>query len=470
MPTVSRNIFWSTLTSALQLYTGSVVFIVLAKLMSVEEFGVLSFGFSLSALAVIVADFGFSLMVIKEYPEHESSHKKYISNSLLAKGALSIVCVILFFAYIRLAYLGDWFKVGAIYIFFAIVASFTIYLQAVLKVQNRFHKYTESTIVYAIAVTIVILVYAIFRLELFQLVGSLLLAKMTQLVWTIYLCRSSFSKETDGLGSLSKLIKRSWSFGLHTVLGIFYFMIDTQIISLYLGATDVALYQSVFRIILILLLFSDIVSNVLLPYLSYKYYQQKNISELVSKIFLFMLIIGCTLFLVFTSFKIPILELLYTPEYVQAAVLVLPFSLVVIIRTCCVLLGNILTISNLQVYRVITVAVSLVISILLNLICIPKYGILSAAWVSVIVHIVLFGMYFYYSQKEIPSLQLASKNNFAVLASTFLIYVTINHLFAHSLWVTLLGALCWLCIVFVIMRQGNNLDFLKKVLKEKGAG
>lgn len=469
MPTVSRNIFWSTLTSALQLYTGSVVFIVLAKLMSVEDFGILSFGFSLSALAVIVADFGFSLMVIKEYPEHQSSHKKYISNSLLAKGALSIVCTVLFFTYISLSYDGDWYKVGAIYIFFAIITSFTIYLQSVLKVQNRFHKYTESTIVYAISVTLVIFGYAKFQLDLFQLVGYLLLAKVVQLVWTTYLCRQSVGA-TDNLQSISKLIKRSWSFGLHTVLGIFYFMIDTQIISLYLGATDVALYQSVFRIILILLVFSDIVSNVLLPYLSYKYHQQENISELVSKIFLYMLIIGCSLFLAFTSFKVPILELLYTPEYAQAAVLVLPFSIVVILRTSSALLGNILTISNRQVYRVITVGVSLVVSIVLNLICIPKYGIISAAWVSVVVHIVLFGMYYFYSQKEVPSLKLASTYNLLVLSATGLIYGIINHIFNNDIWVTILGAICWVLIVYILMRQGNNLDYLRKVLKEKGAG
>lgn len=469
MPTVSRNIFWSTLTSALQLYTGSVVFIVLAKLMSVEDFGILSFGFSLSALAVIVADFGFSLMVIKEYPEHESSHKKYISNSLLAKGALSIVCVVLFFTYISLSYDDDWYKVGAIYIFFAIITSFTIYFQSVLKVQNRFHKYTESTIIYAISVTLVILGYAKFQLDLFQLVGYLLLAKVVQLVWTTYLCRQSVGA-TDNLKSISKLIKRSWSFGLHTVLGIFYFMIDTQIISLYLGATDVALYQSVFRIILILLVFSDIVSNVLLPYLSYKYHQHENISELVSKIFLYMLIIGCSLFLAFTSFKVPILELLYTPEYAQAAVLVLPFSIVVILRTSSALLGNILTISNRQVYRVITVGVSLVVSIVLNMICIPKYGILSAAWVSVVVHIVLFGMYYFYSQKEVPSLKLASTYNLLVLGATGLIYGIINHICNNDMWVTILGALCWMLIVYILMRQGNNLDFLRKILKEKGAG
>ena len=470
MPTVSRNIFWSTLTSVLQLYTGSVVFIVLAKLMSVEDFGILSFGFSLSALAVIVADFGFSLMIIKDYPEHEKAHKQYISNSLSAKTVLSIACAGLFLGYLVLSYEGDWFRVGVLYIIFAIVTSFTIYLQALLKVQNRFHKYTESTITYAVTVTLVILAYAQFHFDLLQLVLGLLLAKTIQLLWTGYLCRGSFGITAGGGDLMLKLIKRSLSFGLHTVLGVFYFMIDTQIISLYLGSVEVALYQSVFRIILILLLFSDIMSNVLLPYLSFKYYREENIAKLVSKIFLYLLIISCSLFLAFTSFKVEILELLYTPEYARAAILVLPFSLVIILRTSCVLLGNILTISNRQVYRVITVATSLGVSLILNLICIPKFGILSGAWVSVIVHMVLFGMYLFYSLKEVPSLQIVSKDSIVIFIATGSIYLILNHFFPDNLWIVLACIIGWLITIFILMKRDENLIVLKQVLKEKGVG
>lgn len=470
MPTISRNIFWSTLTSVLQLYTGSVVFIVLAKLMSVENFGILSFGFSLSALAVIVADFGFSLMLIKDYPRQGQGLKKYISNSMLAKVLLSALCAIVFFTYLFLFYEGNWFKVGAIYIFFAIVSSFTIYLQALLKVQNRFHKYTESTVVYAIAITLVIFCYAQYQLDLFQLVGFLLFAKIIQLLWTTYLTRSSFTFGSNNLSTVSTLIGKSWSFGLHMILGIFYFMIDTQIISLYLGATEVALYQSVFRIILILLMFSDIVSNVLLPYLSFKFHREEDISELASKIFLYMLIIGCSLFLSFTSFKTVVLEFLYTPKYTEAAILVLPFSIVIILRTSSSLLGNILTISNRQVYRVITVATSLMISIILNLIYIPKFGILGAAWVSVIVHVVLFGMYLFYSLKEVASMQIVTKYNLLILGATVLIYIVLNHFFEENIPVTLVFGILWLIMVYMAMNQNDNLIYLKQILKERGTG
>jgi len=470
MATVSKNIFWSSITSALQLYTGSIVFIVLAKLMSVQDFGILSFGFSLSALAVIVSDFGFSLMVIKDYPQREGGHGKYLSNSLLAKLVLSLICASFFLGYLFIFYTDQWFTVGVLYIVFAIVSSFTVYLQALLKAQNRFHKYTESTVIYAIAITLAIMGYAYFEFNLLQLVGCLLLAKVLQLLWTMVLTRSSFRHTGTKSDAVFDLIKKSWSFGLHMILGIFYFMVDTQIISIYLGATDVALYQSVFRIVLILLLFSDIISNVLLPYLSFKYYEQQDISNMVSKIFLYMLLIGCSIFLGFTSFKNELLDILYTPEYAKAAILVFPFSIVIVLRTISVLLGNILTISNKQGYRVVTVATSLAVSLILNFICIPKYGILSAAWVSVIVHLVLFGMYFYYSAKEVSNMKVLSIFNLSIVGVTFLIYLVLNIFFPENYWATISCILIWVVFVYAIMKQGDNFTFLSQILKEKGVG
>ncbi len=453
----------------MQLYTGSVVFIVLAKLMEVAEFGILSFGFSLSAMAVIVADFGFSLMVIKDYPQQVGAIQKYLGNSILAKMFIALVSSSLFLTYLFVFYQAEWLKVGALYVLFAIIASFVLYLQAVLKVQNRFDKFTKSNIVYALAVTISVLLFWKFDVSLLQLVACLLFSKFLQLLYVLYFCRRSLAFSVKD-GQIGYLLKSSWSFGVFSILGIFYFMVDTQIISVYLGAKDVALYQSVFRIVLILMVFSDIVSSVLLPYLSFKFFKNKDVTELVSKLFLYLLIIGCSLFLAFTSFKEELLTFLYTEEYRQAAVLVLPFSMVVIIRTISTLLGNILTISNKQVYRVITVGISLLLSLVLNLMCIPKYGILAGAWISVLVHFVLFGLYLVYSKKEVPAMQLHTLTNLFLVLVTAGIYLVI-HVYTRGTIPTVLAcAVFWILAIFGIMKKGNNLKFLKQILGEKGAG
>lgn len=469
MPTISKNIFWSSLTSVLQLYTGSVVFIVLAKLMSVEDFGVLSFGFSLSTIAVIASDFGFSLMVMKDYPG-KIDHKTYLSNSIVAKMFLAIGSTVLFLAYLLLFYQGKWLMVGLLYIFFSVIASFTIYFQALLRVRNEFNKYSKTSVVYAVAISFAILIYWYFQLGLLQLIWVFLGCKSIQLLWAIYCCKGAFPKFSYSFKGVSKLLKDSWSFGMFGVMGIMYVMIDTQIISIYLKAKDVALYQSVFRIVVILMVFSEIVSNVLLPYLSFKFYSKENVSELVSKIFLYLLIIGCSWFLLFTSFKVEILEILYSPEYAEAAILVVPFSIMVILRTVATLLGNILTISNRQTARVVTVGVSLLISVILNVILIPKFGISAAAWTSVLVHVILFGMYFIFSKMEVPKMKLLSSSSTLVLGASTIMYFIINQFDNDSVWIESCCALIWLLLIAFVMKRDNNLRFLQMILKEKGVG
>jgi O-antigen/teichoic acid export membrane protein len=470
MATVSKNIFWSTFTSILQLYTGSVVFIVLAKLMSVNDFGILSFGFSLNALAVIAADFGFSLMVVKDYPKLLQGRGSYLTNSIVAKMILSAATCSVFFVYLIIFYQGEWLKIGFLYVLFAILASFIIYFQAILRVNNKFKEYTATNIVYAFGISLVVYAYWKWNLSLEQLVGYLLMAKTAQLLYALFLCRTIFVQNILKGPMVAKLIRNSWSFGVFSILGIFYFMVDTQIISLYLGAKEVALYQSVFRIVLILMLFSDIVTNVLLPYLSFKFHHREDLSILVSKLFLYLLLVGCSLFLAFTSFQFELMGFLYPPVYQEAIPLILPFSIVLILRTVSSLLGNVLTVSNQQIYRVLAVGTSLIVSLVLNLILIPLYGIQAAAWTSVAVHVILFGMYSLYGKREIPSLKSFTLTNLLIVAITGLIYWIVNH-YSETNYGVLAGCLfLWFLVLFFVMKKDDNFIFLQQVLREKGVG
>ncbi len=468
MSTISKNILWSSATSLLQVYTGSVVFIVLSKLMSVEDFGILSFGFSLAIILIVCSDFGFSLMLMKDFPKYVLDHAKYVSNSLFVKASISTVVIVFSFFYLYYLYESKWIIVGGLYVLFGIASSFIVYLQSLLKIQNKFHKFTETTIIYAIGVTLVILTYWLIDMSLVMLAFSLLICRILQLLWSGYLCRKSFNFLAFDFNMQKSLFKKSWSFGLHTILGIFYFMIDTQIISIYLEAKDVALYQAVFRIILVLLIATEMLSNVLLPYLSYKYAKGENIAPLVPKLVLYLTILGCSMFLLFTTFGSFIIQVLYTKEYLFAVSLITPLSIVVIIRTVCSLLGNILTISDNQVYRVITVFVSLIVSLILNFILIPRYGIIAAAWTSVLVHLCMFGMYLYYSKKEIKGIKFFSTDSILVLLVALVIFLVIKVILPGASLTQVLAIVFWLGIIYFIMKRNKNLNVLLKLLKDKG--
>ncbi len=468
MATVSKNIFWSSVAAFLQIYTGGIVFILMAKMMAIDEFGLLSFGFSFGTLLATCLDFGQSLMIMKDYPQKKFEAHSYLLNSMAQKLGLILVFGSAFFAYLHYFYTGEWKHIGDLFIVFAILSAYVLYLQAILRVKNKFKKSTFSIIVYALVISIIVVLYYMGKVSMLQFVSYMIYGKLLQLIVTSAFCREIFIKNWFNIDIQKYFLKNSWSFGAHFIFGTFYFTIDTQIIALLLEAKDVALYQAIFRIIYIFLIVSDIASSVLLPYLSSKYAKREQIDVLSGNILYFLLIVGCALFLIFTSFYKEIIAILYTKEYIQAYALVFPLSIVIVLRTAASIYGTLLTISNNQTHRVKVVFASMVVSIAFNFGLIPIVGIIAAAWVSVAVHFVLLGGYYFYSKKDFPKIDFLTPENMGVLSLTAIIFLFSNILFNDSFVLSCLFLIVWGLIMFLLMKRHNKMAALNAILKDKG--
>lgn len=468
MPTVSKNIFWSSISAFLQIYTGGIVFILMAKMMSINDFGLLSFGFSLGTLLATCIDFGQSLMIMKDYPQQKFNSHGYVLNSLAQKGLFVLFFGALSMVYLNVFYEAEWVTIGNRFIIFAILTAYVLYLQAILRVKNKFKESTISIVLYALGISVVVLLYYYGKLDILQFITLMIFGKLAQLLATIFMCKEIFQKKWYDGKIQNYLMKNSWSFGAHFIFGTFYFTIDTQIIALLLEAKDVALYQSIFRIIYIFLIVSDVASNVLLPYLSSKYANKEDIDELSSNILYLLLIIGSALFLVFTLYHKEIIAVLYTDEYKQAYPLVLPLSIVIILRTAASIYGTLLTISNNQANRVKVVFISMLFSVGLNFVLIPNLGIIAAAWTSVAVHIILFGGYYFYSKKEFPKIDLITKENLGIIGITALIFILSNILVHNNfIYSSLFFAIWCFLAVFLLIKHQKAL-IIRKILKDKG--
>ena len=468
MPTVSKNIFWSSIAAFLQIYTGGIVFILMAKMMSLQDFGLLSFGFSFGTLLATCLDFGQSLMIMKDYPQNKFSGNEYVLNSMAQKVILIFIFGGIFFLYLYFFYDGEWAQVGSRFILFAILSAYVIYLQAILRVKNKFRESAVSIIVHAALISLVVCVYYLGLLSMLQFVTYMIYAKALQLLMTIALNRKIFQRKWFSPGIQTYLFKYSWSYGAHFIFGTFYFTIDTQIISLLLEAKDVALYQSIFRIIYIFLIVSEVASSVLLPYLSSKFAKAQRVDELSSNILYLLLLIGCALFLTFTLFHKEMISILYTEEYIVAYPLVLPLSIVILLRTAASIYGTLLTISNNQANRVKVVFVSMIFSIALNFALIPKFGIIAAAWVSVLVHIILFGGYYLYSKTDFPGIRILTKENIAILGFTTLIFIISNHLSNSSFIISCFLLVAWSIAMGYLMNRYKKIAVLTQIMKDKG--
>ncbi|WP_291967279.1 oligosaccharide flippase family protein [Maribacter sp.] len=468
MATVSKNIFWQSIAAFLQIYTGGIIFILLAKIMTIEEFGVLSFGFSFSTLLTTCLDFGQSLMIMKDYPQKLFPNSEYILNSLGQKIVLIVFFCGLFLLYLYVFYTGEWKVIGQLFVLFAVVSAYVLYLQAVLRVKNKFKDASFSIIAYAIVISLLVFLVYKGQLTTVEFIKYMIVAKLFQLIVTLLYCKDIFIKNWFNISIQKHLIKYSWSYGAHFIFGTFYFTVDTQIIALLLNAEDVALYQSIFRIIYIFLIVSDVASNVLLPYLSSKYANDQSIDELSGNILYLLLVLGSSLFLFFTFFYREIINILYTAEYIEAYPLVLPLSIVILLRTSASIYGTLLTISNNQVNRVKVVFLSMVASIAFNLIIIPYYGIVGSAWTSVIVHLLLFFGYQWYSKIEFSKINIITVSNVTVLFIAFVFAVLDKLINFHNFYLSIFMFILWGILIAFLMKHHQKLTILNKILKDKG--
>lgn len=460
MATLKKNIGYSLLTYSSKILSGSVVFLILAKILSVNDFGLLSFGISLSGILTVFSEFGYSLMAQRDIPQNKFVLNKYVYNVFLHKLFFCFLALVFGFFYSYYFYNENNTIVGVLFTLNAVLTSFIMFLLSVFRSNNYFREETNSSIYYLFAILITLLIYFQFHLNVIGLSLGLLISRFIQL---LILCKSYFIQYGIENFKYCKLIqnylyKNSYSFGIHNIIGIFYLTIDSQLIAYYSGNKALALYQSIFNIVLILLSFTDLLGNVFLPFLAKLFSLDKNVfiekSIVINK---FIFVLGICMFICLNLFGEMILQFLFKDKYSEAFNIILPLSCVMVFRILSLVYAFALTISDNQNIRVLIVVVSLCVNLILNFIIVPRYGYVGAAYVSVLTHFILFGLYMLYFYKYFKSTLL--KINY-LLYFIFILALLIINQFVSSIIISVFVFILLLTFVFLMY---SKLEFSKLI-------
>ena len=217
-------------------------------------------------------------------------------------------------------------------------------------------------------------------------------------------------------------IKTSTPFGVHLILGASIIYIDTFVLSILSTLENVGLYQAGMRIIMASMLIAVVISDAFIPEIAKIYENRIIVSKRLSSLFEFILLFsGLTLCTIF-FYKKTIILLLFSQEYLVLEKSIILILFIISLRYIGIVPGIILTSFGKQIVRARAVVVSIISSVILNVILIPIYGIKGAFLASFITHIILNIIYVYYSQKIVS---FTKKISFLLLICIFLI----NYLF-----------------------------------------
>ena len=227
---------------------------------------------------------------------------------------------------------------------------------------------------------------------------------------------------------------------------------------------DVGTYQAAMRIIMAAMLISIIVSDAFIPEVSSSKKNVEAVKVKMIKLFEFLILFASLAILSVYFFKSTIIQLLFSDAYLVLNSFMLYIISIIFLRYIGIVPGIILTSLDKQSVRAVAVIASVVVSILLNIILIPRLGIEGAFIASLIAHLVLNAIYMFKSYEVVPFVT-SGKNYLFIISSLLLVYLIIAKFLDDNITSMVISILLSLATIIAYANFAQLKTYLKSNYK-----
>lgn len=377
----------------------------IAKLLSKNDFGIFSYYFTLSLALMVFIDYGFNLSLATRLKNNNEKNKKEFNDLFIAKMIFSIIVSILFISisYFMVNQRSEFFILNGLLLgnlFF----SFTQFFSVKLRNEGKFD--VESYISIVSVLVQLLAIFLVFRLNsvdgshLNYIVVIITIVRLFQLIVTYRVL--SLKMPVISRNEIKKAksnIKENFSFAVHLIVGTLLFQIDTLVLKKYTTFETIADYQFLIKLVAILIIGTEALSNFLIPLINQKLIQSDFTEYLQWKKTVQNKIVysSIALLLIFNVLCNLLLSLDYFNEYQSIKPLIPIVSISVFLRYFSLLRGIEFSIMNMQIERMLISLFTLCTHLLLLNILIPIYSVNGAIWS---LNISLMFMVFLYEYKS----------------------------------------------------------------------
>ena len=395
---VVRNLFWAVTGKVITLLGSLLVGIFVARYLGTEQYGLMNYVVSFVALFQVFASFGLDNIEIREESKCKGTGEKgrvpgTEANTILgtAFGLKLIFAGITILLVILTAWLfeADTFTKWMItlYSLSMIMNTFGVirnYFTSI--VWNEYIVKTEisRTIIGALIKVLLLLLHAplawFIAATLFDTIliaGGYLLSYRKQIayprLWTFDLPTAKY------------LIKESFPLLLSGAAVVVYQKIDQVMIGNMIDKASVGYYAVAESIAGMLIFIPTILSQTIMPILIQNYQVNKEQYQVKAQLFMDITIWLCIIMCLIVSLLAPfVIRLLYGSQYESSILLLQVCVFKVIGYAFAQVTGAMIITEGKQKYVVIRNIIGCVCAILLNLLLLPRYGVLGAAFASII--------------------------------------------------------------------------------------
>ncbi|HBX7998873.1 flippase [Klebsiella pneumoniae] len=401
------NSVWVLLERIIKLVVMFVFFSLISRELSVFDFGIFSLSQTVFTLLAGIVVFGFDNVLIKEFSTN-SNNEKFFSTAIISRLLLSFFCVLIFCIVIFFMDYSDTnkfvFIASSLGLFFQIQTIYYSYYQAT----SSSFIITKTSALALIISSIIKSIFIYYKLGIVYYALSFSLDYFFSCLFIYYVSRRNNIKvlfKNFDCKILKLLFIQSFPILLSTLIVMIYTRIDQFMIASMLGVEDVAKFSVAVRISDAYMFIPMAISVSFLPMVS-RDPSGQNIQKYFHLTHFFTFFSGA--FVIILS---PIvINYFFGVRYHDSIAVVNIIVFANIISALGAVSSNILILRGITYLRIYRAIAGLVVNIGLNFYCIPKFGILGAAYSSLLSQVIAAWISNGFSKKTVDCFYFQSKS------------------------------------------------------------
>ena len=396
-----NNIRYSTITTVSRLVSGFFLIFILARLLTLSAFGILTYSIVFANLLVLIIEYGYELKLSKD------TARNLNDIGILTWRAVKVKLLLLIFVIIILFILGIFsypdpttYKIIFILCISSVFNSFAKHFLIPYRSVDRFDVEAKYVFINNILLFWVVALIAYSSRNITAIALGFLCVKIIYSTLTVRKFISDFGFKFDTVNLFDEL-KQTFPYAVHIAVGALYLNIDTIILRAFVSNSEIGIYQAGMRAMAATTIGLGILNSVLIPKLSSLVDKSKDqLIELSTKFNLVAFILGVLIAFIVNIFSNELIYLVYGEKFSTLSNYVIYFSIIIFLRYFGVVYGALLTISDKQKIRTYGVLFTLLFIIVVDLFVIPTYELYGALYTLIAAHIILNTIYFYFAYKE----------------------------------------------------------------------
>ncbi len=411
--TVARNAAFLTMSLVGQKILSFVYFALIARTLGVEETGIYVFVVSFVSLFGVIADAGITPVVIRSIAEVRE-HSQYSPDTIkILVGALRIKMVLIVVAVIS--------TIGFAYIFqYPEHVILAIMVTCAVMVCDACHVFAYGilrgmqTLMYEavgmLCGQMLVVILGGFALYvgygIYALIGALLAGSMVNVLISIVSVRRArlpiLWRQTITQRDIYMLLKTALPFALAGILARGYSQIDIIILSKLGGLRDVGIYSVPSKLVFAFQFIPLAISASIYPAMSHALtISRETLSKITHASMLYLMGIAVPIIMILLLLGDLVIRYVFGPTYYESSVLLMILAPALLFGFLDFPIGSLLNASHKQKDQTLSMVYTLVTNVGLNILLIPRYGVLGATIAALLSQIVLLSTGLYFARFEI---------------------------------------------------------------------